>query len=59
MKFYKDNVEYSVIRTSNETSEGTPIFKFTAWNDKGQMIDTGEVVANCAEHAKAQILNRN
>lgn len=56
MKFYKGNVEYSVIRTNDETSEGTPIFKFTAWNDKGQMIDVGEAAANCAEHVKARIL---
>lgn len=57
MKFYVGNVFYSVIRTNDATSDGTPIFKFTAWDDKGQMIDAGEVAANCVEHAK-DILTR-
>ena len=52
MRFYAGNVWYSVIRTDDITSEGTPIFKYAAWNNKGQMIDAGEVAANCVEHVK-------
>ena len=57
MKFYVGNVFYSIIRTDNVTSEGTPIFKFAAWNSKGQMVDAGEVAANCAEHVKDMLIH--
>jgi hypothetical protein len=56
MKFYKGNIFYSVIRTNDITSEGTPIFTYAAWNEKGQQIDAGEIVASCIEHAKREIL---
>ena len=58
MKFYgKNNVFYSVIRTNDITSDGTPIFSFSAWNDKGQMIDAGEIKANSVEEVKDRIIN--
>lgn len=52
MKFYAGNNLYAVVRTKDITSDGTPIFAFSVWNNKGQMIDAGEVAANCIEHAK-------
>ena len=52
MKFYVGAVFYSVIRTNDTTSEGTPIFKFTAWDKNGQLVDAGEVAAACVEHVK-------
>ena len=58
MKFTdKNGVFYSMIRTENETSEGAAIFKFTAWNERGQMIDVGEVAANTPEEARDKILH--
>lgn len=57
MKFTKNGNLYSVIRTDDTTSEGTPIFKFAVWNSKGQMVDADEVSANCIEEAKDRILN--
>ena len=52
MKFYIDTVFYSVIRTNDTTSEGAQIFKYTAWDKYGQLVDAGEIAANCAEHVK-------
>ena len=57
MKFHKNKVLYSVVRTNDITSDGTPIFSYAAWNDKGQMIDAGEIKANCVEEVKDRILN--
>ena len=56
MTFTKNGNFYSIIRTNDITSEGTPIFKFTVWNNKGQMIDTDEVAANSINEAKKRIL---
>lgn len=52
MEFYKNYILYSIIRTNHTTSEGTPIFKFTAWNKKGQMVNAGTIYADCIEDVK-------
>lgn len=55
-EFNKNNVFYSVIRTDDVTSDGTPVFKVSAWNDKGQQIGIEEIAANSAEEVKHRIL---
>lgn len=49
-------VSFEFIRTNDVTSEGTPIFKYTTFNDKGQIIDRGEVAANNKLEAMDKIL---
>ena len=56
MKFTKNDIFYSVVRTNDKMSDGTPIFSFSAWNSKGQMIDAGEIKANSFKEAKDRIL---
>ena len=57
MYFHKGDVHYSVIRTNDAMSDGTPIFKVTAWESRGQMIGVEEIVANSAKEVKDRILN--
>lgn len=54
--FEHEGKKYSILRTNDITSEGTPIFTFAVWNNKGQMIDAGEIVANSLKEAKERIL---
>lgn len=56
MNFCKNNIEYTINRTDCTTCEGTPIWKWCAWNNQGQMIDTGEIAENCIEYAKNKLM---
>lgn len=49
-------VSFEFIRTNDVTSNGTPIFQYIAFNDRGQIIDRGEVVANSELEAMDKIL---
>lgn len=58
MKFEKNGVFYDIIRTNDTTSEGATIYKYAAFNARGQMIDAGEIAATNAREVKEIICER-
>lgn len=59
MTFSENGLFYDIIRTKDVTSEGIPIFKFTVWDSKGQMIDFGKLIDFSMEQVKERILELN
>lgn len=55
MKFEKNGVMYNIIRTNDTTSDGAAIFKYVAFNARGQMIDAGEIAATNAREVRSKI----
>jgi len=59
MTFNKTGLFYDIIQTKDVTSEGIPIYKFTVWNSKGQMIDLGRIFDFSIEQARDRVLQLN
>lgn len=59
MTFNKTGLFYDIIQTKDVTSENIPIFKFTVWNSKGQIIDSGRIFDFSIEQARDRVLQLN
>lgn len=58
MKFEKNGKFYSIIRTDDMTSDGAAIFKYVAFDARGQMVDADEIAATNMREAKNIICER-